>query len=125
MQRTIWLLLILVLAATGCVGSQGAQSENPDVITRAEIQAVGATDAYSLVQQLRPLWLQKRGPHSFVNERGIIVYLDSMPHEGVGTLRYVDASEIHTLRYIGPGRATALYGTGHVHGAILVEMRGG
>jgi hypothetical protein len=96
---------------------------NATVITQAEIVDAGSSDAYLLVQKLRPVWLQKRGATSFSQEGDIVVYLDATSLGGRETLRNIMTDEIESIQFLDARRATLRFGSGHVNGAIVITAR--
>lgn len=112
------------------------------VITRASIQASGATDAYDLISGLRPEWLSAergvnrwsesaRGSASGIGaatrveitpgEPTIVVYLNTSRLGGLDTLRDIPIYDLQRVEFIGPTEAVARYGTGHAHGVIRLS----
>ena len=120
---TVWAMAILALTACAA-GSSGGSGMDPDRISRVEIDEVGPTSAYDLIQKLRPLWLRKRGPTSFTQEGDVVVYLDGTRLGERESLRTVATANLESLEFIDAGRATNRFGSGHVYGAILLRTRG-
>lgn len=119
-------------------------------ITFAEMEGRGFNNAYNAVTLMRPDWLQVRGNRSLaasidpvvVDGTGsgtvvsgsaplidesltIQVYQDEVRRGGLETLRSIDASIIRDIYYFDTARATARWGGGNPHGAILVITSGG
>ncbi len=121
----------LVLAATvavsaACAAKQAGPPTSgyiPDRIPAAEIAATTANTGLELVERLRPQWLRNRGPDSFRESTSLVVYVNSQPWGGVGTLRQLAIAEIHELQYLNGNIATQRFGSGHGAGAILVLTR--
>jgi hypothetical protein len=125
-------LLVVLLLAACSAGQAGAEGSRPardmNRISRAEIEAVGASDAYHLVQRLRPNWLRARATRSFNLETVILVYADMNRLGGVESLRSIPPGSIDSIEYLDPSRATAeLPGirSEQVAGAIVLRMRSG
>jgi len=107
-----------------------------DEIALAEIRRSQARSALELVQELRPLWLQKRGiqnpgetGRASSNGRdltvipgtgGIMVYLDNARVGEVDALREIPVSSLSGARYLDAAAATQRFGGGHPHGAIVL-----
>lgn len=118
------LALLAALTLTACgTGQPGSPRPNSDQITRVEIDEAGPSDLYTLVQNLRPLWLRERGAVSFTDETDVVVYLDGTRMGGRESLRGIHSSNVETLQFYNAQRATARFGVGHVNGAILVTTR--
>lgn len=110
----------------GCAPpSTAGPARNPNVITREEIAASSATNAYEAVSRLRPGFLQFRGQTTITgSDTGYPkVYLDHMPYGDITTLRSLDASGIFEIRYYNSAAASNRFGLGNVAGAIEVISR--
>ncbi len=98
-----------------------------DVLTAEEIRAaVGASDAYGLVQRLRPGWLQVRGDPSVSDADGskeILVYYNGRLAGPVSILREYDVSQLISMRWVDPISARSSYGGGHGRGVIVILGR--
>lgn len=92
------------------------------VITSGEIRGMQVTNAYDVVQLLRPWWLNQRGTNILGEQRDetIAVYLDGTRVGGIPALREMRAEIVHSIRFMDPAAATFRFGAGHSHGAILV-----
>jgi len=119
-------VLLLLAAACGQPGTGATGSSlAPDVITPDEIVASSATNAYDLVNQVRPHWLRGRGTPSFRNPAAELplVYLEDRRQGGLDVLRSFAANTIASLRYINGTTATTRYGMGHAGGVIEVVLK--
>ncbi len=123
-MRRPFLSLLAVLTLTACgPGQPGSPRPNPDQITRAEIDEAGPSNLFTLVQNLRPIWLRERGATSFTDETDVVVYLDRTRMGGRESLRSIHSSNVEMLQFFNAQRATARFGVGHVNGAILITTR--
>jgi hypothetical protein len=120
------LLLSWFVFVTGCAAG-GGQEASPrpdrDALTPAEIQRTGGTDALTVVQTLRPHWLQRRGTATLDRRETVKVYLDGSLMGGPEQLRHINAYSISAMRHLDGLEATQRYGLGHGQGAILVYTR--
>ena len=100
-------------------------AHDPNVITREEIIASSAANAYEAVSRLRPNFLQFRGQTTITGpDTGYPkVYLDRMPYGDITTLKSLDANSIREIRYYNSAAASARFGLGNVAGAIEVISR--
>lgn len=89
-------------------------------ITPEELRGRHETNAFELVQHLRPVWLRLRGASRFGAENPVMVYMDGMRLGGPESLRSIQASAVTRLRYLEPIEAQALYGLDNTSGVILV-----
>ena len=124
-RSTLLLLAVPLLLAAACTppASSRSASESRDVITQAQIGPDQAQTVFTLVERLRPHWLQKRGANSLNNEGDIVVYLDNARLGGPESLRQILAAQVESVRFLDAGRAQYRLGEGHTHGVILVTTR--
>jgi hypothetical protein len=87
------------------------------------MDAVHSTDAYELLQRLRPQFLRSRGSVSMRNSSSSypIVYLNNVRHGDLTSLRNIQVTDIDEIRFISGADATTRWGTGHGSGVILVS----
>lgn len=118
-------LVLVPLSGCSSTGESSGSSGASDHIEFEEIQAIEASDAYQIVQRLRPRWLRSRGVMSINNPTPTtpVVYVDRVRHGQVSALRQIEAGSVLELRYLNAGDATTRFGTGHPGGAILVSIR--
>ena len=123
--RAIVLVAGLILLLAGCASQGGGGPRvNANLITRAEIDEMGPSNAYNIVQALRSNWLRKRGSTSFRQEGEILVYVDGTGPSSLDILRGIHSDNIESLRFMNERQATYRFGSGHEHGVILVDLRG-
>lgn len=109
-----------------------------NVLTAEEIRQSPARNAYELIRNLRPRWLQTRGTTSFgeagrgqsVGDQGgvsvepgqssIKVYMNNTPMGDVNILRTLDVGSFTEIRYFDSAQATYKWGQGHFGGAIEI-----
>jgi len=123
----------LLAIAVGCASSGVAKtSKNQNVITSEEVAQTSATNAYELIQHLRPNYLRTRGAvHGSPSADGtnhleavdIVVYLNETKFGGTEQLRQIAFSDIREVHYYSASEATTKWGTGHSVGAIQVLTR--
>lgn len=139
---TILVVSLAVFAVAGCAGSQSPTPRNSEVITAEEIQANPAvSDAYSLVQRVRPSWISKaRVTRASVSDTagvsnptgpgtsGLLVYLDNTRLGGIAALSDIPTSAIEFIQFMDPATAASLFpgmGSNFINGAIVVHSRKG
>jgi hypothetical protein len=125
--------LTMISLAVGCASSgTSASKQNQNVITTEEIARSSATNAYELIQRVRPNYLRTRGAvHGTPNANGtnrleavdLVVYLNDNRLGGSDQLRQIAISDIREIRYFSSSEATTKWGTGHSAGAIQVVSR--
>jgi hypothetical protein len=123
MRKPILVFLAAITLIACGTGQPGTPRPNPDMITRVEIDEAGPSDLFTLVQNVRPIWLRERGATSFTDETDVVVYLDGTRMGGRESLRVIHSADVETLQFLNTQRATARFGIGHVNGAIVVTTR--
>lgn len=122
-------LLVCVLTLLGCSTTpQGSEAEaRPDrsELTSEAIARVGAQDAFTAIQTLRPHWLRVRGTTSFRNQKSVRIYLDGNLMGGPAFLRQISAESLGSVKYLDGLEASQRYGLDHGEGAILLFTRVG
>ena len=98
---------------------------NANVIERPEVESSTAIDAYTLVQQARPIWLHQRGAISLRDPTaGVVqIYLNGQQYGDVNRLREINTQDIRELRFLGAAEAQMRYGVGHAGGVIEVVLK--
>ncbi len=111
-------LLALSACASGGGGSAGG---SPDRLTSEQLGEYASLDLYTLVQRLRPRWLQVRGTITAQGRASIAVILDGVRQQGsTEILRGMRAADVEELRYLNARDATTMYGTDMAAGAIQI-----
>lgn len=126
LTHTLRLVAVLLLAACASTGGGGSSAANSRaVLGMEELQAEVGRNLEDVIRQRRPSWLRTRGSTSLREEGEIAIYMDGTRMGGPEVLRTIMAQNVESVRYLSPGEATTRFGTGHVHGAIVVAMRRG
>lgn len=128
-RKTIGLLAgAALLGLTACASSPGDGADAADrgsahLITRAEMERGQWTNAYELVRNLRPLWVESRGTDSFRDPGVVQVYVDGMRMGSVDVLRTLSTSGIYYMEWVDPITAAGRWGLDHGHGVISISYR--
>jgi hypothetical protein len=119
------ILMVSLLAACASGGSSGSSTPHGsrDLIILSEIEAVEVTNAFDLIQRLRPEMLRPRSGGGFTSTPSPVVYLDGVRHGEVNSLTSIPKDIIREVRYINAADATTRFGTGNTGGAILIATR--
>ncbi len=118
------LLAVTVACAPAQTGdAASAPRANPNLITQQEVQASNQSNAFEVVNALRPQWLRVRGMQSVHHQGTVVVYYDDTRLGGPETLRQIPANAIVSLRFVDQVTATQRWGLDHGHGAIVVSTR--
>jgi hypothetical protein len=125
-------LATTMVAFAACASGGGASTalQNPNVISTEEIAASSASNAYEVIQRLRPNFLRTRGAvhgtpgaANAVEMVDLVVYLNENRLGGSDQLRQVSTTDIREIRYFNSSEATTKWGTGHSAGAIQIVSR--
>jgi hypothetical protein len=122
MRLSTTVLFTALLLCGACSSNQTrrpAERTSTSVIDPSEIRSSAFTDAYSLVQSLRPHWLRPRGATSFLGRDVVMVYVDGSRVGGPTELRQIPTRSILTLRFLDGIEATQRWGLDHGAGAIV------
>ncbi len=89
-----------------------------------EIQSSAATNAFDLIESLRPHWLEGRGRKSVRSRTASfpVVYVDGQRFGDILSLATFPAGNIVQIQRMNAGDATIRFGVGHSGGAILITM---
>ena len=115
-----WTVLAASLLCAACL-SRAAETTNRldrSVITRDQMIQANYSSVYDAVAALRSLWLQPRGPDSFVAPSIVWVYIDGARVGDVGVLKTVQPRMINTVRFYDGPSATSRWGVDNAAGVI-------
>jgi len=118
-----------VVALTACAssGSAGSGRHSSDQVTYAEITSSSATNAYSLVERLRPNWLRTPGIGSIgggARSRIVLVYLDGNRLGDIQSLHTLSVDGIRSMQWLDAARAATVLtqvGSDPIAGAIVIK----
>ena len=129
-SRRVLATAMVALAACASGGGTSTARQNPSVISTEEIAASSASNAYEVIQRLRPNFLRTRGAvhgtpgaANAVEMVDLVVYLNENRLGGSDQLRQVSTTDIREIRYFNSSEATTKWGTGHSAGAIQIVSR--
>jgi hypothetical protein len=123
--------MVIGLAACASSGAAGGTARtSPDRITRSEIYSSNATNAYELINRLRPNWLRPGSTGSIgggvVQSQAILVYLNSQQLEDLNALKTISADGLESAQWIDASRVQTVLNyvpTGPIAGAIVLKTR--
>ena len=89
-----------------------------------EIKSSSAANAFELIENSRPHWLEGRGIKSLRSRTASnpVVYVDGQRHGDILSLTTLPSYNIVQIQYMNAGDATIRFGVGHPGGAILITM---
>jgi hypothetical protein len=120
---TLGALAASLSCASGSSSSRRPSGSSADLIGPEELSHAQWPNAWELVSNLRPRWLQNRGPDSFSNPSVIQVVVDDMRLGPVTSLRNLPTSGITSLQWVDALSATARWGLDFGSGAIYISTR--
>lgn len=91
------------------------------VITRDQMLQANYASVYDAVTALRSLWLQPRGPDSFVAPSIVWVYIDGSRVGSVDVLKTIQPRLVNTVRFYDGPSATSRWGVDNAAGVIHVS----
>jgi hypothetical protein len=91
------------------------------VITRDEMLKGNYVTVYDAVAARRSMWLQPRGPDSFVLPSIVWVYIDGARAGGVEILRNMQPRLVNTVRFYDGPSATSRWGVDNGAGVIHIS----
>jgi hypothetical protein len=125
MLRFAILVAVIACATSPTAGNSARQL--PDQVSSGEIASSGATNAYELIQRLRPNWLRSPNIGSIgggARSQVIVVYLDGQRLGDIDSLRNLSAIGITSMQWLDATKAaTVLHevGSDPIAGAIIVK----
>ncbi len=127
-MRFLNMFLVLLLLLPACVG-KGMKKvhRSTSVISEAEIEQSTATNAFEIVQQLRPHLLRRQANRQSIamtpGAPSAVVYVDGVRYGYVESLQDISSFSIAEIEYISSREATFRYGSDHGAGAFLVKSK--
>jgi hypothetical protein len=124
--------LSFAVFAAACASSGGGATarSSPDAITRAEVSASNATNAYELVSRLRPNWLRATATGTIgggaITNQAILVYLDRQRLESLDALKTLSVEVIDSANWVDAARVQTVMPdvpSGPIAGAIVIRTR--
>jgi hypothetical protein len=127
------MLAMALSAVAGCASGGAATSggrASPSRITRAEVDASNATNAYELISRLRPNWLREPATASVsggvIRSQTILVYVNRQRQEDLNALKSISVADIDSAEWVDASRVQTVLSdvpSGSYTGAILIKTR--
>ncbi len=122
MSRTLAVFgLVAAMCSCNWKSQPAAERGSSDLLTRQEIAAIPADNAFDAVQRLRPEFLRERAT-GFGNSERPVVYINGIRQGGVEVLRSIAASSVSEIRYLSAASASTRYGLNVSAGVIDVKV---
>lgn len=130
---SVTMALVIFTAVAGCAsggaGTSGGRA-SPNRITRAEVEASNATNAYELISRLRPNWLREPPTGSVsggvIRSQTILVYVNRQRQEDLDALKSISITAIDSAEWVDASRVQTVLSdvpSGSYTGAILIKTR--
>ena len=88
------------------------------------MESWGAEDLRTVIQRMRPQWLQARKATNFAGPLPTSVVVDGLIQSGsLEVLRGYLAGNVQEVRFVNASDATTLYGLAMMSGAIVVALK--
>lgn len=91
------------------------------MITHDQMVEANYASVYDAVAALRSMWLQPRGPDSFIAPSIVWVYIDGSRVGDVDVLRTIQPRLVNTVRFYDGPSATSRWGVDNAAGVIHVS----
>lgn len=119
------LSLALVVGLGACASSGTGTGTAPrgssTRIVASDFEEMASEDVYTIVQRMRPRWLQVRGGTTAQGRALTAIFIDGVRQSGsVEILRGLRGSDVEEVRYMNARDATTRWGTDMMGGAIEV-----
>ena len=122
-----YLGLITIAATLGCATTSGTTgaSSNSNIITEQEITSANVSNAYEVIQKLRPNFLRSRGATSITNKapETANVYVDGQRYGDTNSLRNIAAMNVAGIRYYSVSEGAIKFGMDNPGGVIEIRMK--
>ena len=118
--------LALSLAFAACAGSgaRGSSGGTSDVLTVADLEPWANQDLFTIVQRMRPAWMQNRAPFTGMGRATIVIIVNGQRQDGtLELLRDYKGTDVDEVRYLNARDATTRFGTDMTAGAILISTK--
>lgn len=120
------LFVVVACATTEIPSTRETSGIAADLITRAELRATNASNAYMAIRRAAPHFLRPHTPTPGRRQGSTaIVYIDGVRYGSLRTLQSINVLDVNEIQYLDGPEATIRFGTGHPGGAILVKTRSG
>ena len=120
MVRRSALVIAAVVSLAACNQPKTGKTapHNRNLITADEIATISVTDAFEVVERLRPTFLSTRGTLS-----PPVAFLDGLLLGELPSLHNIQPASIASIQYLDPLMATQRFGKAAGGGAILVTSK--
>jgi hypothetical protein len=122
------LYLIALAGSIACASSSTGIARQPtdrNVIYQTELESVGSTNLYELIEKVRPNFLRSRGPTSFssTGDEYPVVFVDGRRYGDLASLKSLITSQVSEVRYYDASSAAAKFGMINAPGVIDVHIK--
>jgi hypothetical protein len=120
--------LIALAGAVACASTTTGIPRQPtdrNVIYQTELESVGSSNLYELIERVRPNFLRSRGPTSLTTagDEYPIVFVDGRRYGDLASLKSLITSQVSEVRYYDASAAAAKFGMINAPGVIDVHIK--
>jgi hypothetical protein len=125
LSRFLIIANLVACASTGTTA--GGSRQQTDLITAAEVSSSATTNAWDLINRLRPNWLKQQAVGSIgggARTQVIAVYVDGHRYGDASSLQSVSTNGIRSVQWLDAARAATVLtevGSDPIAGAIVIK----
>jgi hypothetical protein len=113
-----------VLSACGGGGAARTSRGSADVLTAAEMEPMAGRDLLTVIERMRPRWLQTRLAQTTEGVHPVSVVVNGLRQDGgPEILRQYVAADVLEVRFLNSRDATTTYGLQMMSGALVVTLK--
>ncbi len=113
-----------VLSGCGGVGAARTSRGSADVLTAEEMEPLAGRDLLTVIERLRPRWLQSRLAQTTEGVHPVSVVVNGLRQDGgPEVLKQYMATDVQEVRFLNSRDATTSYGLQMMSGAIVVTLK--
>lgn len=143
LARTAVVAMLFLAGVQASADAQARRKGDRDRLTSEDLRARPASTVLELIRAKRPSWLSVRGSGTFRTQTvqdpysatpqgitvgvqpTIVVYVDGIRRGSQEVLRTMSTDDVESIERLDASSATQRFGTGHEHGAIMIQRRSG
>jgi hypothetical protein len=133
-KRASMMMVLGIFCAVAACASGGASTSggrvSPNRITRDEVAASNASNAYELISRLRPNWLREPATASVsggvIRSQTILLYVNRQRQDDLDALKSISVDAIDSAEWVDASRVQTVLSdvpSGSYTGAIMIKTR--
>jgi len=124
--RAVLTAMAAAAVLSGCGGASAGRTSrgSSDVLTAAEMEPMAGRDLFTVIERMRPRWLQTRLAQTSEGVHAVSVIVDGLRQDGgPELLKAYTATDVQEVRFLSARDATTTYGLQMMSGAIVVTLK--